>query len=127
MVIALIFFATLLCLLATCTKGAARILRYSGVTWKQGFAYAGVTLAASLLVRLVLTLLNVSFDGYSAIPVALLFQVSLGAWFFRRRVLSEDGAVVGMGGAAKLSAVAFGFWCLTALAFFLISNIVNHQ
>jgi hypothetical protein len=125
MALALIFLAVVLCLLAVCTKGSARILRYSGVTWKQGFAYAGALLTALLIARMVFSLLNIHFNGYSAIPVALLLQVAIGAWFFRERAFSDDGVVIGTEGAVKLSAVIFGFWLLAVLALFLLSSIVN--
>jgi hypothetical protein len=96
-------------------KLAARILRYSGVTWPLAFLTAATIVFVLGFVRGVLAVLGVSAPVHVGIALSLPLPIALGAWCFHDRATSPDGRPVDWLGAFKLSGVAIGLNALAAL------------
>jgi len=95
-----------LCYYAGAVKLSARLLRFS-VTWKSSFMFALLMLILVVLTR------GISPAADHSLPVVIcqmfvmaIVFTALGGWFFRRRVTSANGQILGWPGSIRLSVLA---------------------
>jgi hypothetical protein len=111
----LLSFSIVIGVSALIWKLAARILRYSGVTWPLACVTAATIVLVLGFVRGVLAALGVSAPAHLGIILSLPLPIALGAWCFHDRAMRPDGTPVDWFGAFKLSSVAIALNALVAL------------
>jgi hypothetical protein len=111
----LLSFSMVIGVSALIWKLAARILRYSGLTWPLAFLTAATIVFVLGFVRGALTALGVSAPAHVGIILSLPLPIILGAWCVHDRATRPDGTPVDWFGAFKLSGVAIALNALVAL------------
>ena len=86
---------------------SARLLRSNEITWKKGFVFGIIIIFLGLFLRLVANKLNYSLPHFLGIIFGLIFNLSIGGWFFRERGKNAEGELLGWGGAIKLTGLSY--------------------
>ncbi|MDO9309080.1 MAG: hypothetical protein Q7V04_08455 [Deltaproteobacteria bacterium] len=96
-------------------KLSARLLRYQGISWKQGFVFGLIIVICSALIRAALLGFRHSLLPLAqGILVVLLANWLIGSWYFSGRGANTEGGALGWGRAAKLTGVALVMLGFTA-------------
>ena len=106
-------------------KLAAKLLRYSGVTWPLAFLTAATIVFILGFVRGILTVAGISAPMHLGIALSLPLPITIGAWCFHDRAKGPDGKPVDWSGAFKLSGVAIGLNALLALLLVVVAATVD--
>jgi hypothetical protein len=87
-------------------KLSMRLLRYSGITWKQGFVFGLIIVLCSALMRAAMFGIGVSLPLVPAILIGLVLNWLIGSWYFSSRADIADGGTLGWDKALKLTGLA---------------------
>jgi hypothetical protein len=116
---------------ASFVKLAARLLNYLNLRWKSGFIFAGTLLAASVMVRLVETMIGTALPPIAGTVILLAAFAAWGAYFFSTRAITGTQTIGWLGGL-KLTGVSLGLlfatgMCLTVAVHFLAPQSTNFK
>lgn len=93
---------------------SARLLRYQGITWKQGFVFGIIVLISSILINISANLIEYSLSITITYIIGVLVNLLLGGWFFSKREgIDAEGGPLGWAGAMKLTGLAFIMFSIT--------------
>jgi len=89
---------------------SARILRSREITWKKGFVLGIIIIFLGLFLRIVVNKLDYSLPHFLGIIFGLIFNLSIGGWFFCKRGKNAEGELLGWGGAIKLTGLSYAIF-----------------
>lgn len=115
------FYALTGVLHAAYIKLSARILRTSHLSWKHCLIFAFAMTLLSLIVRM--TLVGAREPLASGLFISPALNMTMGGWFFGRRVLTRQGQPFGWIGGMQLAVISFAFLDLTSI----VSNGLLHH
>ena len=109
-------------------KLSARLLRYQGISWKQGFVFGLIVVICSALIRV--ALLGFRHSLLPLVPgilAGLAANLLIGSWYFSGRGANTGGGALGWGRAAKLTGVALVMMGLTAAILVSVLKILAQK
>jgi hypothetical protein len=110
--VSLIPFFMMICLHSAITKAAGRIFRKTRISWLVCFIYTFVIIFQSGIIKILFTILGITFNFPLAILLNVIAQRLFGAWFFSKWARTEEGNLLNPIAAAKLTGVILLFFCI---------------
>ncbi len=102
----LLMFTLIPALYGALIKLSARILRYQGISWKQGYTFGIILVLCSALMRAAFGGLGQSIPFVPGILLGLTANWLVGSWYFSGKCANSEEGKLGWSKALRLTGLA---------------------
>jgi hypothetical protein len=112
-------------LYATYIKLSARILHGTIVSWAHSFIFSFLMVFLIVLGRVTANITGISLPLGLSLTYGLTLHLGLGGLFFKKRIINQQGQLLGWRGGMQLTAIRYGLFCLTGAVLWTVLYFVG--